>query len=149
MPVVVVTDTGARLQPQDAEMLGIRLVPLHVLTGDLDLRDGVDPIPASVYEKGRATTAGASPAELTEVYRQALIDSAGDGVVAVHLSGRLSSTFEAAEQAAREYGDQLHVVDSRSAAMGSGFVALAAARAAAAGADRHRAGPQAGVADRR
>ncbi|MFA4083524.1 DegV family protein [Mycobacteroides salmoniphilum] len=139
MPVVVVTDSGARLQPQDAEMLGIRLVPLHVLTGDLDLRDGVDPIPASVYEKGRATTAGASPAELTEVYRQALIDSGGDGVVAVHLSGRLSSTFEAAEQAAREYGDRLHVVDSRSAAMGSGFVALAAARAAAAGADLNAA----------
>ncbi|WP_207553238.1 DegV family protein, partial [Mycobacteroides abscessus] len=70
MPVVVVTDSGARLQPQDAEMLGIRLVPLHVLTGEQDLRDGVDPIPAAVYEKGRATTAGASPAELTEVYRQ-------------------------------------------------------------------------------
>lgn len=135
MAVMVVTDSGARIEPADARARGIRVVPLHVLAGDMDLRDGIDPVPASVYEKGRATTAGASPEELAEEYRRALVDSDGDGVVAVHLSARLSSTLEAAQQAARECGDKVRVIDSRSAAMGAGFVVLAAARAAAAGAD--------------
>lgn len=135
MPVVVVTDSASRLQPDDAELLGIRTVPLHVLSEGQDLLDGVDPMPHTLLEKGRATTAGASPAELTDAYRRALDDSGGDGVVAVHISGKLSSTLEAAEQAAAECGGNVHVVDSRSAAMGAGFVALAAARAAATGHD--------------
>ena len=53
---------------------------------------------------GHATTAGATPAELAEAYREALADSGGDGVVAVHISAALSSTFSSAVQAAREFG---------------------------------------------
>jgi DegV family protein with EDD domain len=55
--------------------------------------------------------------------------------VAVHISGELSSTLGAAEYAAREFGGAVRVVDSKSTAMGTGFVALAAARAAYARAD--------------
>ena len=47
----------------------------------------------------------------------------------------MSGTYGAAEQAAQQLGPGVTVVDSESAAMGTGFVALAAARAAAAGAD--------------
>ena len=59
----------------------------------------------------------------------------GDGVVAVHISTELSSTLGAAQHAAREFDGAVRVVDSRSAGMGTGFVALAAARAARDGAD--------------
>jgi len=51
----------------------------------------------------------------------------------VHLSAALSSTFSSAVGAAREFGSAVRVVNSRSAAAGVGFVALAAARAAADG----------------
>ena len=114
---------------------GIRVVPLHVLIGGTDLRDGVDEMPADLYQRPQVTTAGASPAELAAAYRAALTESGGDGVVAVHLSSELSSTLGAAEHAAQEYGGLVRVVDSRSAGMGTGFVALAAARAARSGAD--------------
>jgi len=58
-----------------------------------------------------------------------------DGVVAVHISSALSGTYGVAERTAAELGPAVRVIDSRSAAMGTGFVALAAARAAASGAD--------------
>ena len=70
---------------------------------------------------------------MAETYRQALADSGGDGVVAVHISAALSSTFSSAVQTAREFGPSVRVVNSRSAAMGVGFIALAAARSAAVG----------------
>jgi DegV family protein with EDD domain len=55
--------------------------------------------------------------------------------VSIHLSGELSGTWDAARLAASQVGEHLvTVLDSRSAAMGSGFAVLAAARAAAAGA---------------
>ena len=134
MPVMVVTDSSARLAADAAAEWGIRVVPLHVLVDGRDLRDGVDEIPVDLYQR-KASTAGASPSELTAVYRAALADSDGDGVVAVHISTALSSTIGAAEHAARDFDGAVRVVDSKSAAMGTGFVALAAARAARRGAD--------------
>jgi DegV family protein with EDD domain len=135
MAVVVVTDSSSRLRASELEQWAIREVPLHILIDGSDLRDGVDAISEDIHERGHVTTAGATPAELAAVYRQAVSDSDGDGVVAVHISAALSSTFSGAVQAAREFGPLVRVVNSRSAAMGVGFVALAAARSAVSGAD--------------
>ncbi len=134
MTVIVVTDASSRLPGDLLERWSIRVVPLHILLDGIDLREGVDEIPDDVYKRN-ATTAAATPAELDAAYRQALVDSGGDGVVAVHISSALSGTYGAAERAAAELGTAVRVIDSRSAAMGTGFVALAAARVAATGAD--------------
>jgi DegV family protein with EDD domain len=135
MSVIVVSDSSSRLQPDELKQFDIRQVPLHVLVDGIDLRDGIDDVPYDVHNRARVTTAGATPAELAETYQQALSDSDGDGVVAVHLSAALSSTYSSAVQTAREFGSAVRVVNSRSAAMGVGFAALAAARSAASGAD--------------
>ncbi|AGB24439.1 EDD domain protein, DegV family [Mycobacterium sp. JS623] len=135
MAVVVVTDSSSRLGSDELKEYDIRQVPLHVLVDGIDLRDGIDDVPYDIHDRPKVTTAGATPAELAEIYQQALTDSDGAGVVAVHLSAALSSTYSAAAQTARDFGPAVRVVNSRSAAMGVGFVAVAAARAAASGAD--------------
>lgn len=132
MAVVVVTDSSSRLDPELHRE--IRQVSLHILDGDTGLRDGVDPVPSDIQDRPGVTTSGPTPTELADTYRRALADSGGDGVVAVHVSAGLSSTYSKAVQAAREFGQAVRVVDSRSAGMGVGFVALAAARSARAGA---------------
>jgi DegV family protein with EDD domain len=134
MAVVVVTDSSARLSADTLAEHGIGLVPLHVLVEGADFSDGVDDIPDDICDFGDVTTAGATPTELADAYAAALAASDGDGVVAVHISAALSSTVGSAVQAARDFGPAVRVVNSRSAARGVGFVALAAARSAAAGA---------------
>ena len=134
MAVIVVTDSSARLPAEVARAHGIEVVPLHILVDGADLRDSVDDIPPDIHDR-HATTAGATPTELCAAYQRALAAAGGDGVVGVHISAALSGTYGAAEEAARQLGAGVTVVDSKSAAMGTGFVALAAARAAAAGAD--------------
>ncbi|MCV7089427.1 DegV family protein, partial [Mycobacterium interjectum] len=134
MGVVVVTDASSRLPADLLEKWSIRVVPLHILLDGRDLRDGIDDVPEDIYQR-HATTAAATPAELANAYQQALTDSGGDGVVAVHISSALSGTCGAAQRTAADLDPNVRVVDSRSAAMGTGFVALAAARAAAAGGD--------------
>jgi DegV family protein with EDD domain len=131
--VKVVTDSSARLHPDELQRWDIGQVGLHVIIDGEDLRDGGDEVPYDVHARPHVTTAGAAPTELAEAYRKALAESGGDGVVAVHLSAPLSSTFSSAVAAAREFGPAVRVVNSRSAAMGVGFVALAAAREAAQG----------------
>jgi DegV family protein with EDD domain len=132
--VVVVTDAAARLPADLRDEWAIRVVPLHLLLDGTDLRDGVDEIPADIHQR-HATTAAATPAEVADAYQQALTDSDGEGIVAVHISSALSGTCGAAERTAADLDPKVRVIDSRSAAMGTGFVALAAARAAAAGAE--------------
>ena len=128
------TDASSRLPADLAEKWSIRVVPLHILLDGVDLRDGVDEIPEDVHKR-HATTAAATPAELANAYQQALADSAGDGVVAVHISSALSGTYGAAERTAADLDPAVQVIDSKSTAMATGFTALAAARAAAAGGD--------------
>ena len=135
MAVAVVTDSSSRLHSDELKQWDIRQVPLHVLVDGSDLRDGIDEVPYDIHDRPRASTSGASPNDLAETYRQALDDSNGDGVVAVHLSAALSSTYSSAVHAAREFGPAVRVVNSRSAAMGVGLVALEAARSSASGDD--------------
>ncbi len=71
MAVIVVTDSSSCLQAEDRQRCGIRQAPLHVLLDGKDFRDGVDDVPADVHLR-HATTAGATPAELADAYREAL-----------------------------------------------------------------------------
>jgi DegV family protein with EDD domain len=135
MGVVVLTDSSSRLCDDDLERWQIRQVPLHILCDGADFRDSVDDIPTDIHSRPKTTTAGATPAELGAAYRQALEDSGGDGVVAVHISAALSSTLTSAEQAARQFSGAVRIVNSKATAMAAGYVVLAAARAAALGED--------------
>ncbi|MGC4932852.1 DegV family protein [Gordonia sp. DT30] len=138
MPVVVVTDSSARLPRAIADHYQIMVVPLHVALDGVDYRDGVDDIPGDLITKPGVTTSGANPHELTEAFGVAVEAGAGDGVVAVMMSRRLSGTWGAARLAAENFPGQVRVVDSRAVGLSLGFVAIAAAQAAGAGADRDR-----------
>ncbi|MGQ0483127.1 MAG: DegV family protein [Pseudonocardia sp.] len=138
MSVAVVTDSTGYLPGELAEAYGIEVVPLRVTLGERAGWDSVDVRPAEVTAAlaDPATAVGTSrpaPAEFAARYR-ALLAGGADEVVSVHLSRELSGTWEAARIAADEVDpERVRVVDSRSTAMGLGFAALAAARAAAAG----------------
>ncbi|OLT47118.1 fatty acid-binding protein DegV [Saccharomonospora sp. CUA-673] len=139
MPVAVVTDTTAHLPEGFAERLGIRVVPLHVLVDGAPAPGGAEFGPEELADalahKRIVTTSRPTPGEFASTFRAAL-DAGADAVVSIHLSKRLSGTWEAAVLAAQEVGsERVRVVDSRTTAMGLGFAAIHAATAARDGAD--------------
>lgn len=142
MTVAVVTDSTAYLPSELAARHRVTVVPLRVFLGTRQGRDVVDVGPVEV---ARALadptlpvgTSRPAPAEFAQCYR-ALLAAGADSVVSVHLSRRLSGTWEAARSAAAEVAAEagagrVRVVDSRSTGMGLGFAVLAAARAAESG----------------
>ncbi|MFG3690911.1 DegV family protein [Micromonospora sp. NPDC047740] len=139
MPVAVVTDSTAYLPPELVRAHRLTVVPLTVVLNGAEGREGVETFPddAARALSGRrvsASTSRPAPEQFAQVYRERLAAGAA-GVLSVHLSAELSGTVEAARLAAAEFGDRVAVVDSRSTGMGLGFPALAAAAAAAEGAD--------------
>ena len=141
MTVVVVTDSAASLDSATARKFGIAVVPVHVLVNGIEV--GADADADIDYASATVTTSAPSPGELRTAYAAALTSSDGDGVVAVHISRRLSATWESARQAADELGEQVRVVDSLAAGMGTGFAAIAAARQAARGSSLARVAAEA------
>ncbi len=139
MAVAVVTDSTAYLPAALARSVDLAVVPLTVTVSGRDGKEGVDVAPddvARALEERRApvTTSRPAPAEFAEVYRRLLANGAS-GIVSVHLSAALSGTYESAQQAALEFDHRVVVVDSATAGMGVGFVALAACAAAKQGAE--------------
>jgi DegV family protein with EDD domain len=138
LSVAVVTDSTAYLPGDVVDRFGIEVVPLYVVLAGRSGREGSDVTSAEVatalaVRGGHVSTSRPTPGDFVAVYRR-LLDGGADRVVSIHLSGELSGTWDAARVAAGQVGEHLvTVLDSRSAAMGTGFAVLSAARAAAAG----------------
>lgn len=132
--VAVVTDSTASLPEHLAREAGIVVVPLQVfIDGRGTLADGALPgseLARELRAGTRATTSQPTPEAFEEVYSR-LADEGATAVVSVHLSGELSGTVRSAAEAGARAGVPVHVVDTRSVALGTGFAALAAAQVAA------------------
>jgi DegV family protein with EDD domain len=136
--IALVTDSTASLPAETAEKHGIVVVPLQVVIGARSYDEGVDPgataetVAQALREWKPVSTSRPTPAAMLELYEEAAANGAEE-VVAVHLSGELSGTYESAQLAARQSPIPVIPVDSRQLGMATGFAVLAAAEVLAAG----------------
>jgi DegV family protein with EDD domain len=137
--VLVVTDSSATVPEHLAQELDIRVVPVVLAMNGRVYRDGVDVSPGELYRWLRAeklvpTTSAPSVGHFLQVYLAAAQEASG--ILSIHMSPKLSSTYDAAVTASQLIDSvPIHVMDSHTVAMAQGFVVLTAAREAAAGAD--------------
>ncbi|WP_419863368.1 DegV family protein [Candidatus Poriferisodalis sp.] len=140
-PVHIITDSSCDLSEEVAAGLGITVVPLEIRFGMQSFTDREELSTADFWKRCRASeelpsTAAPSPGTFAQAYQRAA-DAGAAEVVVITLSGDLSATIEAAQQAASELPSGLtcHVVDSRTVSAGLGLLVIAAAELAATGAD--------------
>ena len=135
--VRVVTDSTADLDRGTAALHGIEVVPIYVRWGSHVFRDGVDLTPSQFYRrlvriKSHPATAQPSPDDFARVY--ASVNEAVE-IVSIHISSKISGTFNAARLGADMVrpDTRVEVVDSGLNSSGLAMVALAAARVAGEG----------------
>ena len=137
--VAIVTDSTADLPPQLAASRSITVVPLTLNFDGKALLDGVDIRPDDFYRRlpsvaTHPTTSQPSAGRFAEAYSALLADH--DAVVSIHISEKLSGTYESARQAAAMTdAERVRVVDSENVSMSLGLLALTASSLAASGAD--------------
>ncbi len=137
--VRIVTDSTTDIPPEVRERYGIVTVPLSIQFGTDIYRDGIDLTSAEFFAKQEAgpfpTTAQPPTGEFEAVYRQ-LKEEGATGVCSVIFSSKLSGTYNSAMLAAQNMADEfpVQVVDTISASMGTGYLAIEAAKLSETGA---------------
>ena len=122
MKTRIIVDSTADLMPEFKSR--VHIVPLTVNFGDEEYIDGVTIDHKTFYEKliesdVLPTTSQATPDDFMKEFERA--KEAGEAAVVITLASKFSGTYQSAIIAADDY-DNIHVVDSSSATMGSGIL---------------------------
>lgn len=131
MSVIITSDSTCDLGVIAAER-DVRVIPLGVLLGEKEYKDGVDIVPQDIFDHVAATgelpKTSAPSIEAYKAFFRAQMKSADDRVVHVNISEKASGSHRMALSAAKEIGeDKVFVVDSKALSTGQGLVVLAAA----------------------
>ncbi len=135
--VAIVVDSTNDLPDSALDRHGIIVVPLQVMFGTRTFRDRVDLKPAEFYRRMREarevpTTSQPAPAEFVRAFRAAREEA--EEVVGILLSAALSGTFASAQAAVQAAGlTGVSLLNSRTASLGVGLLALRAVELAEAG----------------
>ncbi len=135
--MIVVTDRGADLTPQQLAGLNIHFTPLTITLDGRSYISGVDIQPQEFYAllataEGMPTTSLPSPGEFIALYRE--LAQLAPEIVSVHISSGLSGTYNTALEAAKMVSEaRITVIDTFTLSGAEGWQVEAAARAAKAG----------------
>lgn len=132
----VVADSTCDLTPELVERYGITILPLHVLLGDDEYRDGVDITVDEIYswaDANKATPKTSAPSvdDAIAVFRPIL--EASDEIIAFSISASMSASYEYLNMAAGilDAADRISVIDSANLSTGIGLLVIEAAEMAA------------------
>lgn len=136
--VGVVTDSTSDIPVALAQNLGIEVIPIYILWQGQTYRDGVEMTPDEFFQRLVSTdvlptTSQPTQPDFENAYMK--LSKRCDSILSIHVSAKLSGTYNASVQAAKSVEDHIPVtvIDSQLNSMGLGLAAIAAARIAAAG----------------
>ena len=134
----IVTDSTCDLPEELMALHDIHVVPIHIQFGVETYRDGQTIDKPTFYRRVEQDgmlpkTSQPPPGDFVRMY-QAIVGPA-DEIFSIHVTGKLSGTFNSAQLAAEALADRIkvHVFDSWAGSAGLGFMCLDAVRMAEAG----------------
>ncbi len=137
--IALITDSTCDLPQNFLSQYNIEVVPLTIIWGEEQFRDGVDLSPEDFYQRlGKdpviPTTSQPTPQEMVQAF-ESVKEKGADEIVILTISSAMSGTNESAKKAAELVDIPVHVQDSKANTMSLGWQVLAAARAREAGGD--------------
>ena len=119
--VKILVDSASDIDLEEAEKLGISLLPMEVRFGDEEFLDGVNLSHMRFFEKlvesvELPKTSQINEFRFEESFRK--LTENGDEVVAIVISSKLSGTYNCAKKASEAFAGKVEVVDSLNACIG-------------------------------
>lgn len=104
--IKIITDSSSNITPQEAQKLGITVMPLTIIFGTEEFRDGIDLDCDKFYKKLAEDKEFPHTSQLTEEQVEEAVLSArenGDEVLILPISSALSGSFERCERVASRH----------------------------------------------
>ena len=132
MSVKIIADSTCDLSKDLLEKYDISVVPLHIVLGDKEYKDGLEISPDEIYEwsnsnKEAPKTSAAAISDTIDIYSKYL--KSYDEIICFSISGQMSTTVNVMRMAAEELDseDRIHIIDSENLSTGGGLLVIEAA----------------------
>lgn len=139
--IQIVSDSTCDLSAELIEKYGIKILPLHVMLGEEEHRDGVDITPDELYKwadanKTTPKTSAPSMEDVKEIFEPIL--EAGNEIICFTISASMSTSINCIKLVVDELEaeDRVSIIDSANLSTGIGLQVLEAAVMAESGKDR-------------
>ena len=131
MKIGIVTDSTSDIPNYLIEQYQIEVVPSILIMDEKEYADGIGISRDDFYKRLPAlqtppTTAAPSIGSFSTLYESLLLRGC-DHILSIHAAEQLTTIINSARQAAKEFAEQITIIDSRSLSLGLGFQVLAAA----------------------
>ncbi len=129
--IKLMIDSAADISKQEAEKLGLIMLPMIITIENEDYYDGVNLLPNEFYEKLIESSCFPKTTLINEFrWEEAFRNNLGidDEIIVITISSKLSGTYQSANKAAEKFNGRVHVVDSLNAAIGERLLCLYALR---------------------
>ena len=140
MSVKIIADSTCDLSKELLERYDISVLPLHIVLGNKEYKDGLEISPDEIYQwsnKNNAApkTSAASISDAMEIFNTYM--KTYDEIICFSISGQMSTTVNVLRMAAEELEaeDKIHIIDSENLSTGGGLLVIEAAIMAADGKD--------------
>lgn len=124
--IKILIDSASDIEQSEANAMGVEMLPIEIRFGEETYLDGVNLSHRQFFEKLIEGNEFPKTSQINE-YRWGEIfeklTENGDTVIAITISSKLSGTFACAEKAAKNFPEQVYVVDSLNAALGERILA--------------------------
>ncbi|MBE5757969.1 MAG: DegV family protein [Clostridiales bacterium] len=126
MSFKVTCESCADLNTADYKKHNISVLPFSIILGDNEFKDGINITNADLFdfaEKSKILpkTAALNASDYVEFFKRE--NTEDEGIIHISLSSKLSSTYEHAVEASKEF-DNVYVIDSESLSSGVGLQVL-------------------------
>jgi DegV family protein with EDD domain len=136
--IKIVTDSAADLPPELAKELDVTVVPVYLRFGDEVYRDRVDISEDEFYQRllhdpVHPNTTQPTPQDFADVYQK--LSQEADGIVSIHISSKLSGTYNSAVQGKKMIGKgcPIEIIDSQTVSIAIGLIVIQASKMAKSG----------------
>lgn len=138
MKVFITTDSSSDLTKELLEQNNISTIPLYVMLGDEELRDGIDVNEQIIFDYVKATkrlpkTSAISVEDYRVFFESVLAKDPDSYVLHISISSGISSTYNNSVNASKYFGGRVISVDGKSLSNGTGLLVLYACELAKAG----------------
>ena len=119
--IKIIVDSASDVEQDEADELGISLIPMKVRFGDEEYSDGINLTHKEFFEKLIESAELPQTSQINEYsWEERFKELTADGseVIAITISSRLSGTYSSAVKAAKKFGGKIYLIDSMEACMG-------------------------------